>query len=124
MKLLTQANVEDIFGKVEPPKGMNFGSDNPVSSFSNLLGLGINLFIIVAGMFLLLYLLWGAYDWITSSGEKEKITKAQNKITNALIGFILIFGVLVVYRLILGNILKVIEITPDGWRFNLPTLNQ
>ena len=77
MKLLTQANVEDIFGKVEPPKGMNFGSDNPVSSFSNLLGLGINLFIIVAGMFLLLYLLWGAYDWITSSGEKEKITNRR-----------------------------------------------
>ncbi len=122
MKLLTKADVNDIFGKVEPPKGMSFGADNPEQGFSNLVGFGINMFIVVAGLFLLLYLLWGAYDWITSSGEKEKITKAQNKITNAVIGFILIFIVIVVYRLLLGNILKIIEVTPDGWKFKLPSL--
>lgn len=122
MKLLSAADVQDIFGKVEPPKGMGFGADNPEQGFANLIGFGINAFIIIAGIFLLLYLLLGAYDWITSSGEKEKISKAQNKITNAIIGFVLIFIVIVGYRLLLGDILKIIEVTPDGWKFKLPSI--
>lgn len=121
MRFLT-ADVEDIFGEVEPPKGMDFGGNDPVSGFGKLISFGIKTFISVAGLFLLLYLLWGAYDWIASGGEKEKITKAQQKITNALIGFVLIFVAIVAFNVVAGDMLKIITPTDQGWQINLPKL--
>lgn len=123
MKKIAQQTVEEIFGNISPPPAMSFGGDNPALGLSNLISFGIRLFIIVAGMFLLLYLLWGAFDWITSGGEKEKITKAQNKITNALIGMVLIFAILAIFNVFAGNMLGIIEVGPNGeWSFKLPTL--
>lgn len=123
MRILA-ADINDAFGTVDPPQGMNFGGSDPVQGFGTLIGFAIQMFIAVAGMFLLIYLLWGAYDWIASGGEKEKITKAQQKITNALIGFMLIFIVIVVFNVVAGRLLKIITPNPDGsgWQINLPTL--
>jgi len=123
--LAATKDVTDIFGTVEPPKGMDIGGGagaDPVSGLGSLVGFGINLFVIVAGMFLLIYLLWGAFDWISSSGEKEKITKAQNKITNALIGFVLIFVVLAVFSVLGGQILKIVNKTDGGFELRLPKM--
>ena len=120
MNLLTQ-NVEDIFGKVKPPPGTEAIAGDPVEGLGKIIGLAINLFITGAGLFLLVYLLWGAFDWITSNGEKEKVQKAQNKITYALIGMILIFVVIVVYGVIAGDILGIIQNTPDGWKLKIST---
>lgn len=118
------SEIEGIFGKkISPPPGSeNFAAD-PVAGVSRVLVTGINLFILLSAMFLLLYMLWGALDWLTSSGEKEKVQKAQNKITNAIIGFIIIFLVLAVFGVITGDILGVVKNIPgQGWSFNLPTL--
>lgn len=122
MKLLAQG-VQDIFGQVSPPPGMNIGGGgDPIDGLGTLIGWGINMFIIVAGMFLLLYLLWGAFDWIGSSGEKEKVTKAQHKITNALIGMVLIFVVLVVFNVLAGQLLGIVENTETGFKLKIPTI--
>lgn len=106
-----------IFGTIAPPKGA------PTDLGTFIAG-GIKLFIIVAGIFLLIYLLWGAFDWITSGGEKEKISKAQSKMTNAVVGMILVIVALTLFNLIAGNILNIITFTPGGgWKFNLPKLS-
>lgn len=34
----------------------------------------------------LVMLIWGAFEWITSGGDKEAVGKARNRIINALIG--------------------------------------
>lgn len=34
----------------------------------------------------LVMLVWGAFEWITSGGDKEAVGKARNRIINALIG--------------------------------------
>jgi amino acid transporter len=121
MKYLSQ--VEDIFGTVEPPKGMDIGGGgDPISGLGQLVGWGINMFIIGAGLFMIFYLFMGAFDWINSGGEKEKITKAQQKITNAIIGMVLVFGVIIIFNLVAGQLLGVIENTPDGFRLKIPTL--
>lgn len=122
MKLLAE-EITDLFGTVEPPQGMNFGGSDPGQGFSNFITFGLRLFVIVAGLFLLIYLLWGAFDWINSGGEKERIAKAQNKITNALIGIVLIFVIFSVYSVLAGKLFGIIEVNPDGsWNFNLPSL--
>ena len=109
-------------GKITPPSGIPQG--DPLQTIGDLFSTGIKLFIFVASMVLLAFLLWGAFDWIISGGDKEKVSKAQQKITNALIGFIAIFVVFTLFGLITGDILGIVQRSADGgWIFNLPRLN-
>jgi hypothetical protein len=125
MRLLADKAIDDLFGGISPPPAMNVGGSDPVAGLGKFIGFGIQMFILAAGMFLLLYLLWGAFDWITSGGEKEKISKAQSKITNALIGMLLIFVVLTIFNLLAGNILGIVEPNGSGgFNIKLPTLGQ
>jgi len=113
---------DNPIGQISPPPGIGILGGDPTTALGALFETGIKLFIIVAGIFLIVYLLWGAFDWINSGGEKEKIAKAQAKITNAVVGMILIFVLLAVWGLITGNILGIIKIGPSGIEFSLPTL--
>jgi hypothetical protein len=49
-------------------------------------------FITVGGVATLLYFIWGAIDWITAGGDSGKIEKARNKITQAIIGMVILVG--------------------------------
>ena len=40
----------------------------------------------LGGIAFLLYLVWGGIQWMLSGGDKTKVTEAQQKISNALIG--------------------------------------
>jgi len=42
----------------------------------------------------LLFLILGAITWVTSAGEKEKVTKAQEKIQAAVVGLVILVAVL------------------------------
>lgn len=46
----------------------------------------IQLAFALAIVLVLIYLVWGAFDWITSGGDKDAVGKARSKIVNALIG--------------------------------------
>jgi len=109
-------------GQISPPAGIGILGDDVNTALTALFKTGINLFIIIAGLYLIVYLLWGTFDWIKSGGDKEKISKAQAKITNAVIGMILVFVMLSVWGLITGDILGIIKNTPSGWEFKIPTL--
>lgn len=41
---------------------------------------------IVALVVVLAMLIWGAFEWIASGGDKDNVGKARNRIVNALIG--------------------------------------
>lgn len=114
--------MENIFGTISPPPGMDIGGGDPFLGLSNILSFLLRFIIILGGFITGVILLWGAFDWITSGGEKEKLTKAQQKITNAIIGFILIFVVLSVWGLIVGDLFGIIIKEEGGWRFNLPVI--
>jgi len=113
---------DNPIGQINPPAGIGVLGGSPTAALGAIFETGIKLFITASGIALIVYLLWGALDWINSGGEKEKIAKAQAKITNAAIGMILIFVLLAVWGLITGNILGIITIGNGGIQFNLPTL--
>lgn len=52
-----------------------------------------------AGLLLLLYLLFGGISLMTSGGDPKSVASAKGKITNAFIGFILVFVAYWVVRL-------------------------
>ena len=54
-----------------------------LSSFvTNIMTLAFGLAILIV----LVMLIWGAFEWITSGGDKETVGKARGRIVNALIG--------------------------------------
>jgi len=65
-----------------------------IPDFGQVLTFIIRTFFIVAGLVAIIYLLLGAFTWITSGGNKENVDKAREKIQAALVGVILIFVVL------------------------------
>lgn len=44
----------------------------------------------VAAFIVLIMLIIGAFEWITSGGDKENVAKARNRIINALIGLVIL----------------------------------
>ena len=61
----------------------------------------VDIGIILAGLLLLIYLVWGGTEWLTSGGDKNKIENARNKLTNALIGVAIIAAAYAFWRLAL-----------------------
>ena len=112
-------DITNIFGQITPPVG-GMGQ-NPVSDLTSLISLLIRIVFIVAGILLLIYLLWGALDVIISGGDKEKLSKAQNKITNALIGIILMVAAIAIFGVITGDVLGIIKNTDKGWIIDIPS---
>jgi hypothetical protein len=121
MRYLAQ-DPTSIFGAITPPPGPGNISNDPIAAFGLLVALVIRLFITVAVIFVLLYLLWGAFDWIVSGGEKERIAKAQRKMTHAVIGLILLIGSIGLWLIITSDVVGIVKRTPEGgFSFELPT---
>ena len=75
----------------------------PSGRFTTLASLITNALPIIfalAGVILLLYLLWGGFDYLTSMGDPKKAEAGKGKITNAILGFIIIFAAYWVVQLI------------------------
>jgi len=65
-----------------------------IPSLATILTFAIKFFFIFAGLAALLYLILGAFAWVTSGGDKEHVSKAQQKIQAAIIGLIVLVLVL------------------------------
>ncbi|MCL5095812.1 MAG: pilin [Patescibacteria group bacterium] len=83
----------------------------PEFEIGTLIGNFIGLFIIIAGIMVLIYLVWGGVEWISSAGDKAAIEGARNRITNALIGL----GIVVAAWAIM-------TLTSDFFGLNFPNL--
>ena len=80
------------FGKIQAPAPLaGFLQKDPTGAggISQFLSNLIALIYTIATIVLIFMILWGAFDWLTSGGEKEKVEAARNRITYALIGMIL-----------------------------------
>ena len=67
-----------------------------IPSLGDILTFAIRAFFVIAGIAALFYMLIGAFSWVTSGGEEEAVTGARNKIQAAIVGMILIVGVLAI----------------------------
>jgi len=45
----------------------------------------------IAGILVLAYFLWGGFEYLTSMGDPKKAEAARGKLTNAVVGFVIIF---------------------------------
>jgi len=85
------------------------GSVDPGFTIPNLSGVisfMIKFLFLFAALAALLYLMLGAFAWVTSSGDKENVKKAQDKIQAAVIGLVVLVAVLVLLVTLEQVILK------------------
>lgn len=80
---------DDVIGKITPPAFIsNIGEGGAgINKFlSNILAV-----IYIFGSIIFLFMIVaGAVQWITSGGDKEAVQKARSRITNAIIGLVLL----------------------------------
>ncbi len=123
MRKLLAATPDEIFGIISPPPGSGGFTGSPGEGVARLITVSIRFLIIVAALFVLIYLLQGAFLWITSNGEDEKLQAARQQITHAILGFLMIFVAIAIFGIITGDILGIIKKGADGgWIFKIPTI--
>jgi NADH:ubiquinone oxidoreductase subunit 6 (subunit J) len=73
--------------------------------------------IVVGGLAVLFNLINGAIEWVTSGGEQSKVQKARQKMTQAVIGMVILAGSFIVVNFISNlfgfNLLKFTLPTPQ-----------
>jgi len=90
---------------------VNFGDPavNPIAKFSSItifVNLIIPIMMIGGGLITLVMLLLGAYTYLTSEGNAEKVKKAQSILMYAILGLFLIVASFILTKII-GYVLKV-----------------
>jgi ascorbate-specific PTS system EIIC-type component UlaA len=82
---LTNPVVESSFGS---------GSEEAASgsTFAEYFVFFWNALISIGAIMVLVFFVWGAIEWISSGGDKGKVENARNRITQAVIGLIILVG--------------------------------
>lgn len=86
------STVGKTFGKIQPPPSLaNLIKDNPSGAWviSMFLSNFILLLFSIAAVVLILMIIWAAFEWMTSGGDKEHLANAQKRLINAFIGIVL-----------------------------------
>jgi len=100
-KLIAQSTTTGIdFNKIQQGLGDKFNSNFPLSNtpgsslgtVSKLINIVIPYLFVAAGLVLLFTLISSGLKMMTSSGDEKGLGEAKQRITNALIGFILLFA--------------------------------
>ena len=103
------------------PLDLNFSNIkqgvNPNASPSDLITAALTIAFAAAAILVLFFLVLGAFNWITSGGDKEKVGNARKIIINALIGFVILALAFFIVRVV-GDIIH-IDIFNQG---SIPTL--
>jgi hypothetical protein len=86
--------------RVNPPTGFGVTANTEPNL---LIGNAIKIVFIVAALAVLIMLIIGAFQWIVSGGDKEKVGQARGRITSALIGFAILALAFVIVTVV-GNI--------------------
>lgn len=78
-------------GKIIPPPVLEPFTANKTGAagFSLFLSNLIKLIFAIAALVFVFMIVWGAWEWLTSGGDKEKVASARQRIINAIIGLVL-----------------------------------
>lgn len=110
MKNFLLAGVDDGIGNPPPnpaykgsivnPALGDLGKETGLSFFQKLIPALVNILLVGGAVIFFFVLVTGAIQWISSGGDKQAIESARSKISNALIGIVILFAVFAIARLI------------------------
>jgi len=87
----------------------DMGYDTSKSSLfqiNNLRDIIVKAIVGASGIFFLILMVWGGYDWMFSGGNEERVTKAKQRIKMAITGLIIVLGAYILASFIIDAIFK------------------
>jgi hypothetical protein len=73
------------------------GSEN---TFADFVGSTLQATMVIAALLLLFYLIWAGIEWISAGGDSGKIEKARTKITQSIVGIIVLASTIALFSLV------------------------
>lgn len=116
---VSAAYAQGITNPVLPKLGQ--GAGEPI--FGNLISAIIGMFLIVGFIFAIFHFLFGALRWITASGDKTALQSAQERMTQAVVGLIIMAAIWAIVILV-GQFTGLIQTSGQNgpFIFQLPKL--
>tara|TARA_Y100000310_G_C20524828_1_gene735485 strand:+ start:298 stop:702 length:405 start_codon:yes stop_codon:yes gene_type:complete len=74
--------------------------EGKLSDINNILPNLITTVLAIAGVVFLIFLIIGGIQWMTAGGDQEAITKAKSRLTNAVIGIVIVFSAWAILNLV------------------------
>lgn len=87
-------------GEVDPPTVLPNELTSPQSAFGSLVELGINILVILAGIYVLFNIIFAGYGFMSAGNDPKKVEEARDKITQSFIGISVIVGSTIILMLI------------------------
>lgn len=81
-----------IAQEITNPAVKTFGTGAPNEIFANFIVTIWRTAVTLGGLALLVMLILGGFEWITAGGDKGKIEGARNKISQSIIGLLILLG--------------------------------
>lgn len=101
----TIGNVKESCEGFGPLCNLVTSGQGGVDAIAKAVSLIVGLITITAGIYFMIQFLIGGFEWISASGDKAKLTKAQDRLVHAIIGLIVVvaaFGIAAIFQAILG----------------------
>lgn len=92
-----------IIGQISAPpvvQKLNESDPTGATGVTNFLSTVVNLFFVLSSIVVVFMVIWAAYDYIISFGEKDAIGRARQKMTWAIIGLVLLSLSFVIFRIL------------------------
>lgn len=88
------AKDQDVIGTTE------YNPEDGSTGFASFVGRILTIILTIAALILFVMLLWGGVEWITSGGDKSKVEKARNRISQSIIGMIVLAATIALFSLL------------------------
>ncbi len=73
-------------------------------NISNIVGIVIQSALALIGVIFLVLMLYAGYNWMIARGEEEKVEKAKDTITRAIIGIIIVIGAYAIWAFVFNRL--------------------
>lgn len=99
------AEDESILGQLKKTSGKaGYGQDEiNQNEIATRIGRGLSVFLGFLGVIFIVLIIYGGWIWMTARGNEEKIKKARELITEAIIGVVVIMAAYALTRFIVGR---------------------
>lgn len=93
-----------------------FGTGQGVEIIAVLIANFLKIAFSISGLVLVVMLIWGSIQWMTAGGNKETLESAHQKVTGALIGFVVFISVFAIINFIAPAIgLEFLDVLQINW---------
>jgi hypothetical protein len=90
----------DIASEAQSPTGGGEALPGSTTTIGAYITSLLSAVMVIGTLMLLMYLLWGGIEWISAGGDSGKIQKARDKITQSVIGLIVLASTLAIFSLV------------------------